>query len=269
MKNVSKLIFTSMILLCLLIPVTLFGAQSETGRGGITFSFSDVHYAKVDEADCLEFNINVSGSDVADRIGTGIVLLNYNTESFGEFVFNNNNVIVTGGIALQTSPPAIYNVIVNDNKSDRLAITFEFTSTSGSGNFLTDNPQQLLNIKMKINAFGYSAGLSYAQLLMHDQQYLNDNITLFSPITANSVENGYLTTAPLNLILTNQAGILTLSWQEIPDCNYNVYSSDIPLGSTWQLEATVISETQWLITNPESHKFYRVTSQSNMERIQR
>jgi hypothetical protein len=252
----------------LLLSMNLYCSDAEDLRGGIEFSISGAEIVEINPDYYLSFNILVSGTDVTDRIGTGVVLISYNPESFGEFVFNNNNVVVTKGDILQTSPLIQYGIIVNDSSPDCLAITYEYTSEAGAGNFLTQIPRQLCNVKMKILSYGWAAGIGFNQSLMNGQQYQDDNFTVFNPITTAGPEVGYLPMTPLNLTLSYVEGVLMLSWQNNSGYQYNVYSSDSPSGGAWQPIATALTQPQWIISEPEHHKFYRVTAQSNMERNQ-
>jgi hypothetical protein len=243
----------------------LFGNDTSYLRNGIEFSLSGLTIESGADV-YLGFDVMVRGSASTDRIGTGIILLNYNLASFGSNVFINNCALVIPGFLLSSEPPNNYRIALNDFNPGCLAITYEYTSAGGSGNLLTESFQQLFHIKLKISAFGNTTGLSLLQPEMNLQQYKDDNSTLFSPVSVSGEDNGFLTQMPLNPVLTEQNGTLTLSWQPVSGCFYNVYSSEFPDSGVWQPEALRLTQPEWQNPVPGQHKFYRVTSISSMER---
>jgi hypothetical protein len=247
----------------------LYGNEVLADRGGIEFSFANVQIITLSSIDYLSFDIQALGSGTAARIGTGIILFNYSSTAFGNNICANNNVIVSKGILTSPNEPTIYNIIINDNQSNRLAITFEYTSTTGTGNRLQVYPKTLVNVKLKIIHEGNYAGLSFASTLMMGQQYQDDNITLLSPITTTTIDNSYLPSKPIDLLFSIHNGALQLSWQEVPGCTYSIYSASSPISENWQVEATGLIHPNWSTSLNELKRFYYVTSKFSSERRQK
>jgi hypothetical protein len=244
---------------------SIYCLETPNYRNGIEFSLSGLTIESGTES-YLNFDVLVKGSAETYRIGTGIILLSYNPATFGSSVVASNNVIILPGEILTTDPVPVYRLALKDYSPGCLAVTFEYIYLAGFGNLLTDSFQQLLNIKLKITAFGNATGLSLRQTEMNLQQYKDDNSTLFSPVSVSGADNGFLTQTPLNPVLTEQNGVLTLSWQPVSGCVYNVYSSDFPKGGIWQLEALRLTQPLWQDFSPGQYRFYRLTSISSMER---
>lgn len=262
-----KLMLRNLFLLLMVFSTSaLFCSDQSMSRGGIAYSLSEPTVVYIDSQPYLNFDITAAATSRDDELGTGIILLSYNPASFGENIFVNNNVLVTKGDLLVTAPNPLYDLIVNDYDEDCLAVTFEYTSINGSGNTLTTNPQQLLNVKVKILSFGQLAGLGLFLSLMQEQQYEDDNVTLLNPVTAAEANYGYIAARPVNLVINRVNGNLTLSWDEIPGFSYNVYSAEYPVMDNWQLTASGLSQPWWVIAEPDIHRFYYVTSRMNSER---
>lgn len=262
-----KLMLRNLALLLLVFSMSaLFCSEQSMFRGGISYSLSEPTVVYIDSQPYLSLDITAAATSRDDELGTGIILLGYNPASFGENIFSNNNVLVAKGDILVTAPNPLYDLILNDYDEDCLAVTFEYTATDGSGNTLTTNPQQLLNVKVKILNFGQVSGLSFFPALMQEQQYEDDNITLLNPVLAADADFGYIAARPVNLVINRVNGNLTLSWDEIPGFSYNVYSAENPVMENWQLTASGLSQPWWVIAEPDFHRFYYVTSRMNSER---
>ena len=233
----------------------------------IEYTFANGQIIEISNSDYYEFDIMANAGEPGTRIGTGIVLINYNSDAFGDFVSNNNNVIVTKGTLTTTIGPPLYNIIVNDNLNDRLAITFEYVSVAGWGNPLPVEPAQLVTVQFMIQNPDNFADLSFASDPMTGQQYQDDNATLYNPVIAIDIDNAYLNNippSPNNLTINITGNIVTLYWQSIPGCNYNVYSSDtIQNPENWQIEAAYLTQNSWSSTIQENIRFYYVTSEFN------
>lgn len=175
--------------LLVLAPLRLFG-------GGIEFSLDNAALVKLGGWDYLSIDVLASSPQPNQRLGTGIVQLNYDPQAFGYHVKTAGNVIVSRGELLTTSPFPFYNLIPNDNAPSRLALTFEYLFTPGGGSLLGSQPQRLLNLKLKVAELGHYSGLSFQAPLMQNQQYLDDNATLFSPVLATDAENVMLPPTP-------------------------------------------------------------------------
>lgn len=248
--------------LLLLALLSLALPAEARNRGGIEFAFDAARVEHVGSADYLSFNVLAKGTTDADRLGTGMLLINYNTGSFGLRVHNNNNLIVSRASLLQTSPANFYVLYTMDNLSNRLAITYEYISSAGNGNPLGLDFQPLMNVKLKIQNYGLTAGLSFHATGMAMQQYLDDNATLFNPVVATDTEAGVIPTWPQGVASSIQNGSMVLSWEAVSGCTYNVYScSDLQYGS-WELEENGLTATQWSSNLTSEPKFYYVTAQS-------
>jgi hypothetical protein len=259
-----------LVLLLISTGFLLFSADiscNEAGvRSAIEYNFADAQIVTIDSELYFSWEVmaTATGIGTMPRLGTGMVVINYNTAVFGEWVCANSNTLVTRGALLTTSPIILYNMIVNDNQAGRLAITFEYTSASGGGNLLADTPQQLVNVKLRILQGG-SVGLSFAASYMNGEQYQDNNTTLLSPVIADDTENSVITCTPppTDLSISISNNILLLTWQGIPGCIYNIYSANNPDSETWQTEEIGVVQTHWSCTVTASRRFYYVSAQRN------
>jgi hypothetical protein len=171
-----------LMLICL--PVMLMGVV------GITYTFANSQLTSSAGIDYYEFDIMAQATASGTRLGTGIVLINYNTAAFGTWVKTNGKLTVTSGTLTTTAPFPIYGLIMNDNISSRFAVTFEYTIPyPGYGNILPTNPTQLIHVKLEIADTNQQSNLSFAETLMNNQQYYDDNATKYSPVVASTTLN--------------------------------------------------------------------------------
>lgn len=265
-RLVMKFFIFLLITLGLCLMAESLCALESVERGGIQFSFANPQIVSLDSDMFFSFDIMAAASSegVMPRLGTGIVVFTYNSEVFGTWVKTNGNAITSKGSLISTSPFALYNMIVNDNQASRLAITFEYTATPGGGNYLAISPQQLVNVKLRIQSGGY-AGLSFAAGSMQEEQYQDDNFTLLSPVIAVATENSIIPSIPVELALSVVNGEIQLSWQEVPGCTYNVYSCSDPADLNWQLEVAGIEVPAWNNSSLQAKRFFYVTARSNTQ----
>lgn len=256
-QEISKKILFLLLSILLVYP-TFCSSSNILSRGGIEFSFNNAQLVRESGNLYLNVDIMVKSLNVNSRLGTGMVLINYNTQSFGTNIRTNGNVIVSRGELLSTNPLPIYPIYIQDNTPNRLAITYEYTGSTGNGSLLTSTPQRLLNIKLKVQSTGYPAGLSFQSDLMANEQYQDDNSTLLSPVMATDIENSILPTTPSNVILIPGNPYFTLSWGQCAGCTYSVYSSANPYSDSWQLEVTNLTQPSWDFIPGSSMKFYKV-----------
>lgn len=250
-----------LLLLVLLIPAQRLLAQSEPGsRGGIEFVFANSDLVTINGNRYLSLDVMVSSPDANQRMGTGVVFVNYNPQIFGYSVRTNGNAMVTTGTLLATSPFPFYNLIVNDNTPTRLAVTYEYLFTSGYGSLLSNNPQQLLNLKLHVQDTGFFTDINFQSSLMQNQQYMDNNATLFNPVVTTDSLNEMVPPQPGNLYLTIIGDAVQLTWQQINGCVYTVYSAADPLAAAWLIEASELSEPAWNTGFAASRKFYRITA---------
>jgi hypothetical protein len=161
---------------------------------GIEFIFEGAQIVTFGSDDYFSFNVQAFATEPGTRIGTGLLLINYNELGFGTFIFQNQNVEVIKGELITNAGPPLYNCIVNDNLNNRLAITFEYTSVAGYGNELLQEPLNLVIVRIKIQDSLQNAGLSFQEDLMTNQQYYDDNATKYDPVIATDIENSPLHT---------------------------------------------------------------------------
>ena len=256
-KNKLALIFGMVFLLQ---SAVCFGLEFDGLRSGIEFTLDNASLVYLEGMPYLSLDVMLRGQDAEQSIGTGIVYLNYNPEVFGEHVKTSGNVIVQKGALLTTSPLSAYNLILNDNTPTRLAITYEYMYTTGAGNILDSEPQSLLNICFKILNYGSASGISFQENLMQGEQYMDDNVTMFIPVTASDLENNVVPIRPEALLWSREGNTINLSWQECPGCVYTVYSSADPLSEEWQIQAQDLSSPYWEAALDETRMFFRVTA---------
>lgn len=235
-------------------------------RGGIQYHLANAEVVDIAGESFFEFDVLASGSQASQRLGTGILLINYNPAVFGNNLQSAGNITITRGSLLVTQPIAFYGLIVNDNSANRVAITFEYLFTAGWGNILSAAPQTLVHVRMKVRHFGGDTGISFAQSLMAGQQYTDDNSTLFYPVLAEDTANIYLPLAPADITICAQNGILSLGWQAQPNCEYTVYSASSLALNDWMVEASGLLQPGWQTAMATPSRFYRVTASGITDR---
>ena len=228
-------------------------------QGTIEFTLSP-EVIRVNGESFLSLDILASSPDPNQRIGSGMVQLNYNPALFGENVKSSGNVAVTHGSLINAFPFPYYNLIMNDNSPSRLAITFEYLMPAGLGGLLTSTPQQLLNVSLRLLDTGFPCGFSFQQNLMVNQQYLDDNHTRFAQVLATDTDNTLIPSQPAGLCLSLQGNNLQLNWQEANGCTYSVYSAQDPNAEDWQMEASGLTDPFWSIPIQSNRMFFRVTA---------
>ncbi len=248
-----------MAVLLLLSPAAFASAGGET-RSGIEFTFANPTLVQQDGTPWLSLDVMASGQSAGQRIGTGIAYLNYNPQVFGQNVSLNDNAIIERDELLLTAPFPFYNLILNDNTPSRLAVTFEYLYSPGSGGLLESVPRSLLNVRLRILNPCFAAGISFQQDLMQGEQYLDDNATLFDPVVAADEENDVVPATPEALQISMDGGILSLSWQECAGCFYTVFSADDPNSGYWQPESGSLFVPYWESGGDWQRKFFRVTA---------
>lgn len=190
-------------LLCFLLPFFLWGEV------GITYILQDKGYSYQSGSIYYNFDVLACASEEGTRLGTGIAYISYNSSTFGSFIHQNNDIIVDKGSLLSDTQNSLYNVIQNDTYDNILAITFEYTSESGYGNYLTTNFSPLLHIKMKVLDSSTPAvinlwppiGSDEWSVFMANQQFYDDNETRYNPVTIGTGLNVVYQTQTLTIPL--------------------------------------------------------------------
>ncbi|RPI03195.1 MAG: hypothetical protein EHM72_02185, partial [Calditrichaeota bacterium] len=230
----------------------------------ITYTFANGRISNDGNYKYYEFDIEARGAVGDTRIGSTQVYLNYNSNAFGQNVYNNSNpsigVVVTKGALTQGSiggnPSLSYYgnnsnqgaPILNNNTSSRLAITIElnFANSTDWSNPLPAAPSGWAHVKMKILNDAFNAGLSFQQALMGGQQYLFNNSTKYNPVIAEATDD-----ADLNPIVAELSSFTAtahneqvhLQWQtlaEVDQAGFNVYRSVAPDSGFIKLNAKII-----------------------------
>lgn len=234
MSNLNNFLISfkkHLILLCFLLPFFLWGEV------GISYILQDKGYSYQFGSIYYNFDVLACASEEGTRLGTGIVYISYNSSTFGDFIHQNNDIIVNKGSLLSDTQNSLYNLILNDTYNNIFAITFEYTSESGYGNYLTTNFSTLLYIKIKvldsstpavINLWPPIDSYEWSEF-MANQQFYDDNKTIYNPVT---IGNG------LNVIYQTQTLTIPLK------AGWNLISSYIE-----PLEKDVISVFSELMLN--------------------
>ncbi len=217
-----RVIFVFLLCLLLILPILLFADV------GIEFTFANGEITTSEDTTFYEFDVMAAASEVGTKIGTGIALINYNTAGFGASIYTNGKVTVTKGTLTTTQGPPLYILIVNDNQTYRLAITFEYTSVSGWGNDLPDTATQLVHVKIEIADQTETAGLSFEESLMSDQQYYDDNTTKYNPVIATDIDNSTLPVelAAFTATYVTEYDYISICWltaSETDVIGFNIY----------------------------------------------
>jgi len=173
-----------------------FSASSLSGvtrdSVAITYQFDEAQVILEDDSLYFQFQVMAAALEEGTRLGTGILLINYNSTAFGVQLFTNGRVEMERGPLLITEGPPLYNVIVQDNNAQRLGITFEYNSAPGYGNYLEMTDLLLVTVRFSVQTSGETAGLSFQEDLMLSQQYHDDNATLYHPVIAEDTDDTLL-----------------------------------------------------------------------------
>lgn len=251
----------------LILSLCLLGTSLNADNGtayDLVFTYANQQIVTVGTDRYYAFDVMAKSGSPGQRLGTGILLINYNNEVFGHQVFGCGNAIISRGDLLLTYPYPLYGLIVNDNSPSRLAITFEYLFMAGWGSILTAQPQQLVHVRMKLQNHGHNVNLSFASNLMASQQYMDNNQTLFQPVVCSDIDGTYLPLAPSGLTISTTNGLLQLQWQEQLNCTYTVLSASSGYPENWQIEATELTQPYWTTATTSEMRFYRVIAESTM-----
>ncbi|MCK4357372.1 MAG: right-handed parallel beta-helix repeat-containing protein, partial [Candidatus Cloacimonetes bacterium] len=164
---------------------------------GITFTFAN----GVLSGGYYEFDVMVAGSAEGTKLGDTQTYINYNTLGFGSSIYANGKVTLTKGTILQgdISGADLYTLTnVTDNTTSRISVTYgyNFSFMPSWANDLPTTPTQIMHVKIEIADPSQTAGLSFEQSLMENQQYYSDNTNKYSPVIAIDEDN---TTLPVEL----------------------------------------------------------------------
>lgn len=198
---------------------------------GIIFTFGEGTVTVEAGTSYFEFDVFAQATASGTKLGTGMILINYNASAFGTEVNQNNKVTATKGALLSSPYPfPLYDIILNDHSLSRLAITFDL-NIDYFGNPLPVTPTTLVHVKMEIADLAHNSNLSFQSDLMQNQQYYDDNATKYNPTTATDTLDETLPvelssfTANMNNSLTG----VNLTWVTQSESNlvgYGIYRGE-------------------------------------------
>ena len=207
----KRLIF----LILVLIPTAVLAQFTPIG---IYFTFANAEITESDGDSFFEFDVMVHGDDASTKFGDLQILLNYNTDAFGESIESTGNVIITPGALMV---PPFYVNHESDNMSDVLYVSCEYQLDVDS--FATDlpaTPTSLFHIKIKIQDNSQSSGISYCGEAPHmpGQQYYANHQTKYNPVIAIDTLDYPLSGGTVPVVLSsftaaiNPRGNILLTW---------------------------------------------------------
>jgi len=238
-------------------------AVAATVPGGLEFAFANTRVQNSGGSSYLSFDVMIRGSNSGDRLGTGIILINYSPAVFGYRVKLQNNLSVTKGTLLSGAQASHYNLYLADSLPTRLGVTYEYFLQPGLGSVVPLEFTQLVNIRIKIQNLSLPAGISFASSGMSMQQYIDDNATLFSPVITSATISEVLPATPQITSISVLNSQTTITWQSIPNCTYKVLSAAEPNSETWMCEAAELNSPYWVSAQSSPRRFYIVTATSN------
>ncbi len=175
------------------------------------------------------FDVMVSSDQTGTQLGDTQIYINYSTAGFGTLIHQNSKITVNKGSML-TSDYQIVNIL--DNTESRFVVTLDYTD-AGSGVPVTTSPVPLLNITIEILDDSKSAGLTFDDALMTNQQYFFDDAATYSPVTAGNTDDSKFTPIAVDLIsfsaTATEPGVM-LEWQTANEINlagFNIFRSVI------------------------------------------
>jgi len=252
------------ILICIILFISICYAQAD--NIGITFTFANGEITAGGTNGYYEFDVMANASATGTKIGTGMLYLNYSILGFGQSIYGNSKVTVTKGTLTSNAGPPLYLLLINDNTSSRLAVTFEYTSSAGWGNSLPTTPTNLIHVKIEIADPSETSGLSFENSLMTGCQFYDDNATKYDPVIAIDTDNnslpGILST-PANVSINIDGNNVIITWDVVPNATlYKVYSSENPYSGFNSPDPTgIFIDTTWTAPVTNEKKFYYVTAE--------
>ena len=205
----KRLIF----LILVLIPTAVLAQFTPIG---IYFTFANAEITESDGDSFFEFDVMVHGDDASTKYGDLQILLNYNTDAFGESIESTGNVIITPGALMV---PPFYVNHESDNMSDVLYVSCEYQLDVDS--FATDlpaTPTSLFHIKIKIQDSNQRAGIFFLVEEMVNQQFYFNHEDRYDPVVAQDTLNDPLDGSTVPVVLSsftaaiNPRGNILLTW---------------------------------------------------------
>jgi subtilisin family serine protease len=126
----------------------------------------------------------------------------------------------------------------------------------------TITPSGNENIPVNFDAAGLEIGTYQAQINITTNDPYNSAIQV--PVTL-VVEEVIELTAPVNLTITTNSGLVSLSWSAVVGANsYYVYSATEPNAVDWGVPIDHVELTEFSETSSDSKKFYKVTASTDV-----
>ena len=157
----------------------------------ITFTFANGQITGT-SPQFYEVDVMANAGAAGTKIGDTQVYFNFNTAGFDSFIVTNSKLTVTASTLLAGGFYSIVNV--TDNTKSRAAVTVDFI-IDGFPQFANDlpvTPTALIHLKIQIADGSETAGLSFEQSLMVDQQYEQDRLTIYTPVIAGDTDDSSL-----------------------------------------------------------------------------
>lgn len=149
--NIKYLLLFLLFLSCLVLRAN----SLDQIRGGIEFDFANPALEEISGQNWFQVDILARSTGASQGMGSGLLLVNYNSSAFGINAFSTGNAAVIPGELLTTGVFPFYNLICADHSSRRLAITYEYMFMGGYGNVLTPQYHVLATIRLRVlNALG-------------------------------------------------------------------------------------------------------------------
>jgi len=225
----------------------------------LSFTMSDLRVETLQGEAHLNLNIRVAAGSVGSRLGTGIIILDYDNLSFGSLLLAQNHVTVTPGYLLESAIHP-YTIIIRDFADNTLALIYEYDGDTADSALLPVTPSGLFNLSIVLQNTGNPTGFSFDELMMQDQQYQGDYFNLYAPVFANAV-NADIPAPPEDFSITRTEAQTILHWTAINGCTYNVYTSSLMSGG-WELMAEGIEGNSWIDMSSTDMMFYKITANS-------
>lgn len=236
MKHIiSKRIF---ILIFLISSISIFGVTVYTSPNPVLTELS------------VPFEVSINIEDIVDIRGCKVVI------EFDVDLLEFNQAV--NGELFDDQPVGWW--IVNDETPGIIQVE---SIIFGPGIFVT-GPGNILNLTFTATSEGITS-LEFIEIELYDPAGFI--IPAVTSIDACIIIGDQAPTPPLNLTINIVETTLTLSWDEIPFCKYNVYSTySLEDRVEWHIEAENLTQNNWSrsIQENENNKFFSITAEFNI-----
>lgn len=180
--------------------IMLVSSSIVRGQSHVRYEFGDFEVTR----DSLKFAILVSSDTSPVRLGTALVLLNYDRDAFGQRIAGDGRVSVATGDGFPCCSFTPYTALsVADNADSRLAITLIYSPTGpvGFGTELKTESQLLFRLSIAIEDTSRDTSIGFDASGMDGQSIQDDNATTFT-----TVETGADLNVPLYVVTSIEQG---------------------------------------------------------------